>query len=55
MLISFKFNCLSDQIEKNIAWINKIDYMLHRLIIYVIATDINYSIYIYYFIICKNI
>ena len=55
MLISFKFNYISYQIEKNIVWINKIDlYVCTNLIIYVIVTTFNYSIYIYYFIICKT-
>ena len=40
MLISFKFNYISYQIEKNIVWINKIDlYIRTNLIIYVIVTE----------------
>ena len=40
MLISFKFNYISYQIEKNIVWINKIDlYVRTNLIIYVIVND----------------
>ena len=40
MLISFKFNYISYQIEKNIVWINKIDlYVCNSLIIYGIVTD----------------
>ena len=40
MLISFKFNYISYRIEKNIVWINKIDfYVCTSLIIYVIVTD----------------
>ena len=40
MLIYFKFNYISYQIEKNIVWINKIDlYVRTNLIIYVIVTD----------------
>ena len=40
MLISFKFNYISYQIEKNIVWIKKIDlYVRTNLIIYVIITD----------------
>ena len=36
MLISFKFNYISYQIEKNIVWINKIYLYVHtNLIIYV--------------------
>ena len=41
MLISFKFNYIPYQIEKNIVWINKIYlYVRTNLIIYVIVTDI---------------
>ena len=39
MLISFKFNYISYQIEKNIVWINKINlYVCTNLIIYVTVT-----------------
>ena len=41
MLISFKFNYISYQIEKNIVWINKIDlYVRTNLVIYAIVTDL---------------
>ena len=40
MLISFKFNYISYQIEKNYFWINKIDlYFCTNLIICVIFID----------------
>ena len=52
ILISFIFNYIPYQIEKNIVWINKIYYVRPNLIIYVIVTDFLIS---QYFIIYKNI
>ena len=57
MLLSFKFNYIPYQIEKNIIWINKIYlYVRTNSIIYIIVTEfLIYLINIYYFIIYKKI
>ena len=57
MLISFKLNFIPYKIENFFVRINKIYLSIcTNLIVYVIVTKILiYSIYIYYFIICKNI